>query len=670
MKREDKIKLGVISNIDDAFIDEATESRVLYSSKSKKSFFLSPKFAAMAASIAIIISSLAVFFTIMLNGGKEVPVYRGMTVSSEAPIMDESTASFISAELISTEHFAVLTKTNTNGIENKFDDYLNIVGAEKKLYYANPGDDIYITIHIDNPDNFEILSFTLNEIKYTSYMFEYGSNMENLILKVNVGENPGLISYTIDAIKYADGEKIKDVKMSGEKTVNIGVSNPNKPSAITSDKKLTATYFSFNATVTDTEGLVAATNGSLYAVLLNGKGEIIRQIELALGMETNVKFDNLDAGNYTYAVIAVYDAYDGEGFGSHVLSSGIFSNVTQLDVKYTGMDNYLTKNVLIDVTSYNDLVTVEKAEIIRKSDGAVLGKITDPDKLKIRANNVTSLEIPTYEKNACGTCYVKLSCSYIVDDRKQLYELKSKSFAMPMVPVVGEIIEHYEIYQAIDFGNNTVGVHRAVDFAPTTSDKNVYSCTDGTVVKVETHSYRPNADFYPVTTVEIRFIEDGAEIIYSYSMLENVTLKVGDTVKMGDVIGTVGEFDYGWEINKEPHLHLAIYRFLEPIKPPFVPSEESILNHELLVHNRLMNVEELNAWYDSNIQEYYTAGYCYGDVKIEYETESEYLEINGGLFTFDFDSMPIGETEITVKITATLGEATKNVYHTVLIKKE
>ena len=507
-------------------------------------------------------------------------------------------------------------------------------------------------------------------------MFEYGSNMENLILKVNVGENPGLISYTIDAIKYVDGEKIKDVKMSGEKTVNIGVSNPIKPRAIISDKKLTATYFSFNATVTDTEGLVAATNGSLYAVLLNGEGEIIRQIELALGMETNVKFDNLDAGNYTYAVIAVYDAYDGEGFGSHVLSSGMFSNVTQLDVKYTGMNNYPTKNVLIDVTSYNDLVTVEKAEIIRESDGAVLGKITDPDKLKIRANNVTSFKIPTDEKNACGTCYVKLSCSYIVDDGKQLYELKSKSFAMPMVPVVGEIIEHYETHQAIDFGNNTGGVHRAVDFAPTTSDKNVYSCTDGTVVKVETHSYRPNAQFYPGTTVEISFIneEDSIEIIYSYSMLENVTLKVGDTVKMSDVIGTVGEFDYGWEINKEPHLHLAIYRnvdgYRDPIKPPFVPSEESILNHELLVHNRLMNVEELNAWYDSNTRTYDTVGFCYGDVKIEYETESEYLEINGGLFTFDFDSMPIGQTEITVKITATLGEATKNVYHTVLIEKE
>ncbi len=676
MKREDKIKLGVISSIDDDFIDEATKSRVLYSSKSKKSFFRSPKFAAIAASVAIIISSLAVFFTIMLNGGKEIPVYRGMTVSSEAPIKDESTASLISTELTPTERFAVPTKTNTNGIENKFDDSLNIVGPEKELYYANPGDDIYITIHIDNPDKFEILSFTLNEIKYTAYMFEYGSDMENLILKVNVGENPGLISYTIDAIKYVDGEKIKDVKMSGEKTVNIGVSNPIKPSAKISDKKLTATYFSFNATITDTEGLVAATNGSLYAVLLDGEGKIIRQIELALGMETNVKFDNLDAGNYTYAVIAVYDAYDGEGFGSHVLSTEKFSNVTQLDVKYTGMNNYPTKNVLIDVTSYNGLVTVEKAEIIRESDGAVLGKITDPDNLKIRANNVTTLKIPTDENNACGTCYVKLSCSYIVDDEKQLYELKSKSFAMPMVPVVGEIIEHYENHQVIEWGKNYFAIHRAVDFAPTTSDKNVYSCTDGTVVSVKTHSYHPNGEYLPGTTVEISFIneEDLVEIIYSYSMLENVTLKVGDTVKMGDVIGTVGEFDHGFETHKEPHLHLAIYRIVdgyrEPIKPPFVPSEESILNHELFVHNRLMKVEELNAWYDSNPRTYDPVIVCYGDVKIEYETESEYLEIDGGLFTFDFDSMPIGETEITIKITATLGEATKDVYHTLLIEKE
>ena len=38
------------------------------------------------------------------------------------------------------------------------------------------GSDIYITVHIDNPDKFEIVSFTINNDKYINYMFESGSD--------------------------------------------------------------------------------------------------------------------------------------------------------------------------------------------------------------------------------------------------------------------------------------------------------------------------------------------------------------------------------------------------------------------------------------------------------------------------------------------------------------
>ena len=49
-------------------------------------------------------------------------------------------------------------------------------------------------------------------------MFEAGSDLETLILKYNVGEKEGIRQYTIDAIKYVDGEYIKDVRMEGERT--------------------------------------------------------------------------------------------------------------------------------------------------------------------------------------------------------------------------------------------------------------------------------------------------------------------------------------------------------------------------------------------------------------------------------------------------------------------
>ena len=57
--------------------------------------------------------------------------------------------------------------------------------------------------------------------------FEPGSDMENLILKYNIGNVSGLQEYTIDAIKYVDGELIKDVKMQGDQTVRVEVNGGN-----------------------------------------------------------------------------------------------------------------------------------------------------------------------------------------------------------------------------------------------------------------------------------------------------------------------------------------------------------------------------------------------------------------------------------------------------------
>ena len=85
-------------------------------------------------------------------------------------------------------------------------DQINVDSIE---YFADLGEEIYIHIHFDNPDNFEIVSFTINGKKYSNYMFEEGSNMETIIIKINVGRESGVQEYTLDAIKYIDGTKIK-----------------------------------------------------------------------------------------------------------------------------------------------------------------------------------------------------------------------------------------------------------------------------------------------------------------------------------------------------------------------------------------------------------------------------------------------------------------------------
>ena len=144
---------------------------------------------------------------------KQVPIYEGMTVSSAtAPItngIDEKTRVFANGFLADNDDKGKSFKD----VEIDSDDY-----------YADLGEDIFITIHINNPDNFEILSFTLNGEKYSSYMFEYGSNMESIIIKCNVGRESGEHEYIIDAIKYVDKQSIKDVMIRGNQTIKVVVS--------------------------------------------------------------------------------------------------------------------------------------------------------------------------------------------------------------------------------------------------------------------------------------------------------------------------------------------------------------------------------------------------------------------------------------------------------------
>ena len=126
--------------------------------------------------------------TVKTEDGKQVPIYEGMTVSS---IATEKTNS----ELYRSGRALAKRLPYENVLKN-FKD----VDVEASEYYADLGEDIFITVHLSNPDKFEILSFTLNGEKYSSYMFERGSDMETIIIKCNVGRESGEHKYTIDTI--------------------------------------------------------------------------------------------------------------------------------------------------------------------------------------------------------------------------------------------------------------------------------------------------------------------------------------------------------------------------------------------------------------------------------------------------------------------------------------
>lgn len=141
-------------------------------------------------------------------GEKQVPVYKGMTISRNFARTSATTASDdVGNTDLQGEQGRVegdydkrdddfdqnkpFEDPNAPSIENKANSTLDVVGAAESIYYADKNQDIFITIKLSNPDSYEILSFTLNGKKYSNYMFENGSDMENLVLKVNVGDVGG-----------------------------------------------------------------------------------------------------------------------------------------------------------------------------------------------------------------------------------------------------------------------------------------------------------------------------------------------------------------------------------------------------------------------------------------------------------------------------------------------
>ena len=262
-------------------------------------------------------------------GEKQVPVYKGMTISRNFARASATTASddVVNADSQGEQgrvegdydkrdddfdQNKPFEDPNAPSIENKANSTLDVVGAAESIYYADKNQDIFITIRLSNPDSYEILSFTLNGKKYSNYMFEDGSDMENLVLKVNVGNVGGIHDYTIDAIKYVDGTDIKDVRMDGDRTVKAGVRASDQTYVNVTNEQKSMTSISFDAQVVDLYSLIEKSGGYAKAVLYDGVNMLTKDINV--GEKTNIVFDNLAPNTvYQYGVVALYDNLSGNG---------------------------------------------------------------------------------------------------------------------------------------------------------------------------------------------------------------------------------------------------------------------------------------------------------------------------------------------------------------------
>ncbi len=137
-------------------------------------------------------------------------------------------------------------------------------------------------------------------------------------------------------------------------------------------------------------------------------------------------------------------------------------------------------------------------------------------------------------------------------NEEQNDEKVSPGFTMP---VEGEILKDFSLTELVF--SATMGdmrIHSGVDIA-CKNGTSVSACADGKVKSV---------DIDPLLGTTV-VIEHTGEITVKYSALDNLSVKSGDKVKMGDIIGVTTTVPA--ECNEENHLHLEAFKNGEPVSP-------------------------------------------------------------------------------------------------------
>ncbi len=316
--------------------------------ESKNSFFVNKRKPLIFGGSFVLLVLIAIVSVVSIISYRNTPVYQGMDADN-MPIVRNTNRN-------------IRYKDHEDYTNNKYDDkfdklvedvetQIGIIVDDRIVCYAQPGETIIITVQIDNPKFFEILSFTLNGTLYQTYQFEDGSDSSQIKVKFTVQETSGLQEITIDAIKYVDDTTIKNVRFGAEKTIKLGVTYQNVPQVIGVNEINNASNYAISFTVDDLDQLININNG--LNIYLFDQETLVSSTKLNLGMNL-IPYSNLKLGTtYAYVIMGVYDLYDGAGKKAYVLHQNTFT--TQEGVTYNTFESTYDS---ISVT-YNKLEGVQ-----------------------------------------------------------------------------------------------------------------------------------------------------------------------------------------------------------------------------------------------------------------------------------------------------------------------
>jgi hypothetical protein len=468
-----------------------------------------------------------------------VPEYQGMTVKRSA----ESTAN---GRKYNADNPSSSDSSGTEGDGTPDKDISDVVDVtvtndQTVRYYVNKNETFIVDVHLSNPKQYEIQSFTLNGKKYSNYMFKDGSDLENLLLEVVAPSTSGYVGYTIDAIKYIEGTEIKDVKMTGDKTIQVGVKYDVAPTATVSAVKVGTTSLSMDITVVDNDKLIQAS--SLAAFLSDGQ-KVVAQKDLKVG-DNSIEFTDLFMSTaYQYGVAAIYDLVDGK--------ENQFCWLTKADVNT--LKAYSLSNVVATKTSVSfEIATNGTVGTIK--DISLIDKGTQQ-----QVQTLTDLSLREFTGLLSDHDYqIRVTFAYDVGDKKDVMDSDTvgvKTLALT-APQIG-FKDLATTQTAIDFGLDVVDPDGIAKFSKVELLNN--GVTEKTITDsslLEFSKLLSNREYSIKATYSYNLNDGKGDQLVSASTTQKTLAKTAPQVSINDLASTKTSISFGIDVTDPDNLYTA-----------------------------------------------------------------------------------------------------------------
>ena len=183
------------------------------------------------------------------------------------------------------------------------------VSDEQVDHYANPNEEFYLHVLLENDESYEIMSISIDNIKYQSYQFQDNSTSEEIIIKMQAPSTPGPYTYRITGIKYVYESSILDVDLDNTTPViKLGVTDTLRPQIVFKELSTDSGILIVDYLIDDQLYLNAT-----YRFILFLDGEIVDYLDTN-ELRSTIYFDELEVGKvYQFAVICYADFFDGNG---------------------------------------------------------------------------------------------------------------------------------------------------------------------------------------------------------------------------------------------------------------------------------------------------------------------------------------------------------------------